>query len=156
VVLFGPSSFTLTSDGYDALLEGALRESLPETRPSDEIDELMKVLRRRKQIFHARKPNVVNIITTTEIERFLLDGLVGSRHVSDTVRRERETTYVLVSPFRLGARPNIAVGVAMITSSPEAIELHSRVVDELWLRAQKGADGARVIRGLLDRIPPTA
>lgn len=196
VVLFGPSSYTLTSDGYDVVLEAALRESVRDTpKHTVDIDELMRVLRRRKQNFRERKPNIVNVITATEIEGFLRDGLVGSRHVDATVRRERQrqarrevehilglfesppmgielsivedtlpmtsfqilrerdTTYVLVSPFRLGAQPNIAVGVAMITAAPEAVALHTHVIDELWARAHKGAEGGRVVRDLLDRSP---
>ena len=31
-----------------------------------------------------------------------------------------------LSPFRLGEQPNIRVGVAMITSAPEALALHRR------------------------------
>lgn len=193
IVLFGPSSFTLTSDAYDTVLEAALREGLPTTVSGEQVDELMKVLRRRKQNYRSRRPNVVNIITTSEVQRFLRDGLVGNRFIGEAVREERrrqareevehilgffeqppmgvefaivedalpitsfqilrepDTTYVLVSPFRLGTQPNIAVGVAMITSAPEAIELHSKVVDELWSRAHKGIDGARVIQDLLDR-----
>jgi hypothetical protein len=44
-------------------------------------------------------------------------------------------------------------GIAMITSAPEALELHERAVQDMWRRAQKGEAAARFLRGLVDRVP---
>lgn len=54
-----------------------------------------------------------------------------------------------VSPFRLGEQPNIRLGVAMITSVPEAISLHEKVVNEMWRGAIKGTATALHVRNLL-------
>ena len=56
-----------------------------------------------------------------------------------------------VSPFRLGEQPNIRVGVAMITSAPEALALHEKMAKDLWQRALKGAAAVRLMRSLLER-----
>jgi hypothetical protein len=49
----------------------------------------------------------------------------------------------------LGEHPNIRVGVAMITSAPEALALHHNVVNQMWRSAMKGPQAAGFLRGLL-------
>ena len=49
---------------------------------------------------------------------------------------------LVLSPFRLGEQPNVRVGVAMITSAPEALALHEKVVADIWHRALKGQAAA--------------
>jgi transcriptional regulator with XRE-family HTH domain len=61
-----------------------------------------------------------------------------------------------ISPFRLGEHPNVRVGVAMITSAPEALALHRNVFNEMWKRAMKGSDAVRFLRGLLDTVETDA
>jgi len=56
-----------------------------------------------------------------------------------------------LSPFRLGEEPNIRVGVAMITSAPEALALHEKMAKDLWQRALKGAAAVRFMRDLMER-----
>ena len=60
VVLFGPSSYLLTSDEYDGTLAQVLKESIPEdiedaAKAHAEVDELMGVLRRRKEAYRRRR-----------------------------------------------------------------------------------------------------
>ena len=55
-----------------------------------------------------------------------------------------------ISPFRLGEHPNVRVGVAMITSAPEALALHRKTFNEMWKRSMKGSEAVRFLRGLLD------
>ncbi|TMJ26251.1 MAG: transcriptional regulator, partial [Alphaproteobacteria bacterium] len=50
-----------------------------------------------------------------------------------------------------GAQPNIRVGVAMITSAPEALALHEKMAKELWQRALKGAAAVEFLRSFLAR-----
>jgi hypothetical protein len=64
-----------------------------------------------------------------------------------------DTKMLTVSPFRLGEQPNIRLGVAMITSAPEAITLHEKAVNEMWRGAIKGPAAAAHLRGLL--LPST-
>src|SRR6478735_7431647 len=55
-----------------------------------------------------------------------------------------------LSPFRLGEQPNIRVGVAMITSAPEALALHEKMAKELWQRSLKNAAAVRLLRSLIE------
>jgi transcriptional regulator with XRE-family HTH domain len=54
-----------------------------------------------------------------------------------------------ISPFRLGEQPNIRVGVAMITSAPEALALHEKAVNEMWRLALKGETATRLLRKMV-------
>ncbi len=67
--------------------------------------------------------------------------------------RQPTRQVMTTSPFRLGEHPNVHVGVAMITSAPEALDLHRRTFETMWKRAIKGNDAARFLRGLLDAAP---
>jgi len=67
------------------------------------------------------------------------------------ILRQRDTSVVAISSFRLGYHPSIRVGMAMITSAEEALRLHSRVIEDLWARALKGKAGARYLRSLIAR-----
>ncbi len=64
--------------------------------------------------------------------------------------RQAERSTLTISPFRLGAQPNIRVGVAMLTSAPEALKLHDQIVKDAWKTALKGPAAVDYLRGLLD------
>jgi len=196
IVLAGPISYLLASDAFDAALGDVLRESIPDTlagrqRALEAVDEIIAVLRARKDNYRRRQPGIVNLISAVEMEQFLGNGLVGRLGLPESVRRERralaraEAAHFLalienepigvqigivpdtlphasfqlfrepdrkilaLSPFRLGEQPNIRVGVAMITSAPEALALHEKMAQELWGRALKGAAAGRLMRELL-------
>lgn len=193
IVLAGPISYLLASDRFDETLPQVLRESAPEhaedrTRALAEIDEIMAILKQRKERYRARRPGVVNLIAAVEIDRFLRNGLVGLPDMPKEVRRQRrelaraevlhfagvienepigvqigivpdtlphtgfqifrqpDRQVLTVSPFRLGEQPNIRVGVAMITSAPEALALHHKAAEDMWKRAIKGAAAAELLR----------
>jgi transcriptional regulator with XRE-family HTH domain len=104
--LFGPMSYLLTSDAYDDILKEVLSESIPEgTDPdgeaADAVDRLVDILRARKQAFRLRRPLIVSLISSADLERFLLHGLIGRHDLPpETVdcRRlmaRRETEYLL-------------------------------------------------------------
>jgi len=73
-------------------------------------------------------------------------------HTHFQIFRMADAKMLTVSPFRLGEQPNIRLGVAMITSAPEAIALHEKAVNEMWRGAKKGAAAAAHLRALLS--PP--
>jgi len=193
IVLAGPISYVLASDGFDQALGDVLRESVPEAidgrqRALAQIDELMEVLRQRKDTYRNRRPGILNLIAASEMERFLRNGLVGRHDLPDEVRRRRralaraeaahftalmeeepigvqigivpdtlphtsfqifrqpDRQLLVLSPFRLGEEPNIRVGVAMITSAPEALALHEKMAKDLWRRALKGPAAVRFMR----------
>jgi transcriptional regulator with XRE-family HTH domain len=196
IVLAGPISYLLASDGFDQALTDILRESIPDIaahrkRALAEVDEVMTVLRQRKETYRRRRPGIVNLISAAEMQHFLRDGLIGRLDLPDKVRRERralaraeaehfvalmadepigvqigivpdtlphasfqifrqpDRQVLALSPFRLGEEPNIRVGVAMITSAPEALALHERMAQDLWRRALKGAAAVRLMREMM-------
>lgn len=68
----------------------------------------------------------------------------------EIVRRGGEAV-LAVSPFRLGHNPNIRVGAGLITSAPEALELHRDITRRLWTSALKGHEAAAHVDTLIDR-----
>jgi transcriptional regulator with XRE-family HTH domain len=198
IVLAGPISYLLASDSFDRTLDDVLRENVPENyenrkRALAEVDDLMAVLRQRKEQYRRRQPGIVNLISATEMERFVRYGLTGRYDLPETLHAERrmraraeaehftalmadepigvqigivpdtlphasfqifrqpDRHLVALSPFRLGEQPNIRVGVAMITSAPEALALHEKMAKDLWARALKGSQAVALMRDLLAR-----
>ena len=74
-------------------------------------------------------------------------------HNSFQIFRQADRRILTLSPFRLGEQPNIHGGIAMITSAPEALELHERTVEDMWRRAHKGREAAAFMRDLIDKLP---
>jgi hypothetical protein len=72
-------------------------------------------------------------------------------HASFQIFRQPDRHVLALSPFRLGEQPNIRVGVAMITSAPEALALHDKMAKELWQRAIKGTQAVTFMRDQLAR-----
>ena len=72
-------------------------------------------------------------------------------HANFQIPRQPDRPKLAISPFRLGEQPNVRVGVAMITSAPEAIALHEQTAEELWGRALKGRDAAAFARAVIRR-----
>ncbi len=70
-------------------------------------------------------------------------------HNSFQIFRQSDRKVLALSPFRLGEQPNVLGGIAMITSAPEALQLHERTTEDMWRRALKGAAGAEYLRGLI-------
>ncbi len=196
IVLAGPISYLLASDAFDQALADILRENIPDgaegrVRALAEVDEVMAVLRQRKEAYRRRQPGIVNLISAVEMQNFLRNGLVGRIDLPEKVRRDRrglaraeaehfvtlmkdepigvqigivpdtlphasfqifrqpDRQVLALSPFRLGEEPNIRVGVAMITSAPEALALHDRMAKDLWRRASKGAAAVALMREMM-------
>ena len=72
-------------------------------------------------------------------------------HASFQIFRQPDRHVLALSPFRLGEQPNIRVGVAMITSAPEALALHDKMAKDLWPRAIKGTQAVTFMRDQLAR-----
>jgi transcriptional regulator with XRE-family HTH domain len=198
IVLAGPISYLLASDAFDEALPEVLRESIPEhsedrKRALADIDEIMTILHQRKAHYRKRQPGIVNLISASEIDLFLRNGLIGRLDLPDDVLAERrrharaevlhfleaienepigiqigivpdtlphtgfqifrqpDRQVLALSPFRLGEQPNVRVGVAMITSAPEALLLHHKMAADMWRRALKGAAAVRFLKQLIAR-----
>jgi hypothetical protein len=70
-------------------------------------------------------------------------------HAGFQIFRQPDRRILALSPFRLGEQPNIRVGVAMITSAPEALTLHENMAKDLWSLALKGEPAAQFMHQLL-------
>jgi transcriptional regulator with XRE-family HTH domain len=95
IVLAGPISFLLASDQFEVVLEQVLLESIPDDVPNRErtvadVETIMEILHERKQTYRRRRPSIVNLISSVQIERFLHNGMVGRVHLPDAKRLKRQ------------------------------------------------------------------
>ncbi|MBI9110054.1 helix-turn-helix domain-containing protein [Maridesulfovibrio ferrireducens] len=107
------------------------------------------VLKERKEIARREVENVLDMLEKQPIGvqiGVLRDSIPST---SFQIFRQPERSVLAVSPFRLGEFPNVRLGVAMITSAPEALVLHEKMVNELWDRSLKGLEAARFLRKLI-------
>ena len=70
-------------------------------------------------------------------------------HTGFQIFRQPDREVLSISPFRLGEHPNVRVGVAMVTSAPEALTLHHRAASAMWRRASKGPAAIKQLKELL-------
>src|SRR3979490_706137 len=94
IVLAGPISYLLASDAFDRALADILRASVADIaegrkRALAQVDEVMAVLRQRKETYRRRQPGIVNLISAAEMERFLHNGLVGRLDLPERTRAAR-------------------------------------------------------------------
>ncbi|NYE24579.1 helix-turn-helix domain-containing protein [Pigmentiphaga litoralis] len=94
LVLAGPISFLLASFQFEGMLDTVLRESIPEDAPNrqrslDDVNQIMDILHQRKESYRKRRPSIVNLISTTQIERFLQNGMAGRQNLPASVAAQR-------------------------------------------------------------------
>src|ERR1700690_2191159 len=95
IVLAGPISYLLASDRFDGSLAEILRESIPDAaegrkRALAQVDEVMAVLRQRKEAYRRRQPGIVNPDPAPRIQHFPANRPGGRLDLADKVRRERQ------------------------------------------------------------------
>ena len=78
-----------------------------------QIDELMDVLRQRKETYRRRRPAIVNLIAAAEMERFLRNGLVGRLDLDEKTRSAR----------RALARAEAAHFTALMENEPIGVQI---------------------------------
>ncbi len=201
VAHFGPFSYLLMSADYTEHLREMLIEGLPhqaqgKVQLRKDIEHCLKILEQRRGEQAQCKPNIVNIVSLSELQRFLSLGLVGRLDLPLKMRNERvararhelkrladlmenepmgvqigvveemlpgvsfqvfqsgRITKLAVSPFRLGELPNIRGGIAMVTDAPDAVGYYTKLADDLWQSAEKGARGAVLVRKCLKKSGP--
>jgi hypothetical protein len=108
-----------------------------------------RVKRARRRLARAEIEHFASLIEEDPIN--VRVGIVSETlaHTGFQIFRQPDRQVLTISPFRLGEHPNVRVGVAMITSAPEALALHSTVVNQMWRGALKGTRAARFLRSLL-------
>src|SRR5262245_42897354 len=114
-------------------------------------DRPEKVRRERRALARAEAEHFVKLMEDEPIGVQI--GIVPDTlpHASFQIFRQPDRHILALSPFRLGEEPNIRVGVAMITSAPEALALHEKMAKELRHRALKGQAAVRFMHDLLAR-----
>lgn len=63
--------------------------------------------------------------------------------------RGRERMMLAINPFRCDTSPAATTGVSLVTSAPEAVNAHQRVIEVLWAESLKGKEAAERLRNLL-------
>ena len=109
------------------------------------------VLMRRKALARAEIRHFASLIEQQPIG--IQIGIVPDTlpHLGFQLFRQPDRKLLVVSPFRLGGEPNVRVGVAMITSAPDAISLHEDAINDMWSRSLKGQAAADCLWDLLAR-----
>ena len=106
---------------------------------------------RRERRAHARA-EVEHLVALMEDQPLDVQiGIVPDTlpHTGFQIFRQPDREVLSISPFRLGEHPNVRVGVAMMTSAPEALTLHHRAATAMWRRARKGAAAVQQLKDLL-------
>jgi transcriptional regulator with XRE-family HTH domain len=124
ITLFGPVSFLLTSDRYDAMLREVLVEAVPdEAKEAHEaiaaIERLMTILSDRKAQYRRNRPSIVSLISSAELERFLLHGLAGRHDLPPALaaRRRARAREEVQHIVRLLREQSIGVQVGIVRES---------------------------------------
>lgn len=107
------------------------------------------LLEERRALARAEVEHFANVVEEQAIGVQIGVVTESLPHTHFQIFRMSDAKMLTLSPFRLGEQPNIRLGVAMITSAPEAISLHEKVVNEMWRGAIKGLDAAAHLRSLL-------
>ncbi|SME97659.1 helix-turn-helix domain-containing protein [Desulfovibrio gilichinskyi] len=107
------------------------------------------IIKERKAIARRELENVLDMLEKQPIGvqiGILRDSIPST---SFQIFRQPGSSTLAISPFRLGEFPNVRLGVAMITSAPEALALHEKMVTELWDRSLKGPAAAAFLKKLI-------
>jgi transcriptional regulator with XRE-family HTH domain len=116
------------------------------------LDLPEKVRRERRALARAEAAHFTTLMENEPIGVQIGIVLDTLPHTSFQIFRQPDRHILALSPFRLGEEPNIRVGVAMITSAPEALALHEKMARELWASALKGPAAVRFMRGIMEKI----
>ncbi|WP_319760254.1 helix-turn-helix transcriptional regulator [Maridesulfovibrio sp.] len=108
------------------------------------------ILQERRAVARREVENVIRLLEEQPIgvQIGILVDSVPSTHFQ--IFRQSERSTLCLSPYKLCDFPNVRLGVGMLTSAPEALELHHRMVIELWGRALKGRSAADYLRKMLE------
>jgi transcriptional regulator with XRE-family HTH domain len=112
-----------------------------------------QVLQERRAIARAEVEHFASVIEDDPIG--IQIGIVTDTlpHTGFQIFRQPDRKILTISPFRLGEQPNVRIGVAMITSAPEALTLHERAIQDMWRASLRGPAASRYLRTLLDHAP---
>lgn len=130
----------------DADIRKFLREGL---QGSADLDTRTRDFRRHMALEEVR--HIVDMLRNPDIGVQIGVAREPIPSTSFQIVRKAGRSVLTISPFRLGHDPNIRVGVGMITSAPEALELHEGIAERLWATSLKGREAAEHIEDLIAR-----
>lgn len=115
------------------------------------LDLPARLQRERRELARAEVLHFANVAENEPMG--VQVGIVADTlpHTGFQIFRQPDRQVLALSPFRLGEQPNVRVGVAMITSAPEALALHHKAVESMWRRSLKGQAAAHFLRQLIER-----
>ncbi len=107
------------------------------------------VLTKRKTLAREEIRHFANLVEQQPIG--IQIGIVPDTlpHSGFQLFRQPDRKYLVMSPFRLGSEPNVRVGVAMITSAPDGVQMHEKAINEMWNRSLRGQAAVNCLRQLL-------
>jgi transcriptional regulator with XRE-family HTH domain len=114
------------------------------------------VLAERRAIARAEVEHFASVIENQPIGVQIGIVIDTLPHTGFQIFRLPDRKILTISPFRLGVQPNVRVGVAMITSAPEALTLHEQAVQEMWRTSLRGSVAADYLRALMSPNPVAA
>ncbi|WP_174803357.1 helix-turn-helix domain-containing protein [Martelella limonii] len=103
----------------------------------------------RKDIARHEIENILRMLRDQPIGvqvGLVVDSIPGS---SFQIFRNGTRRTLATSPFRLGALPNIRIGVASISAAPEAVSLHASMTERLWARSLKGMEAVEFLKQII-------
>ena len=135
------------------LISGAEMDRFLRSGLVGRLDLPEPVLRERRALARAEAGHLIKMMEEEPIG--IQIGVVPGTlpHSSFQIFRQSDRKILVLSPYRLGEQPNVLSGIAMITSAPEALDLHEQSVHEMWRRARKGPAAARFLREMIAALP---
>lgn len=118
IMLSGPTSYLLSSDGFEDTLQEVLLENIGPTvanptRARSDILKIIDILRERKEMYRKRRPTIVNLMSAFEVERFINHGFVGRKGLPEEVLSKRNET----------ARAEIRHFISLIEEQPIGVQI---------------------------------
>lgn len=118
-VAFGPLSYLLTSESYDAALKQAMLRQTPVSARDRRqfaamIDEIMNILAKRKANFRRRRMAITNVLSIADIERFVRRGFWGGEGPSKVDPEEHRVSIAELGYLaEMLVRPPIGVQIGL-------------------------------------------
>jgi transcriptional regulator with XRE-family HTH domain len=130
----------------DADIRKFLKEGL---EGAAELSDEVRDQRRKMALFEVR--HIVEMLRVPDIGVQIGVAREPIPSTSFQIVRQGGRSVLTISPFRLGHNPNTRVGVGLITSAPEALDLHEGIANRLWSTSLKGQEAADYIEELIAR-----
>lgn len=115
------------------------------------LDQDADVRNRRRKMALSEARHIARMLRQPEMGLQLGVAREPFPSTSFEIVRSGAEAVLIISPFRLGYNPNIRVGAGLITSAPEALEIHQGITRRLWENALKGVEAAAQVDALIAR-----